>query len=386
VPRLPRRRAAAPLAVAVPWSLLELQREGPAALADRPAPGAGDPLRVAVVVPAFRRGSGGHSTIAHLLRGLEARGHACSVWVADDEGRHAGESEAEVAESFRAFFGPVDGRVRLGFDAWEGADVVVATGWQTVPRVLRLGGAVSRAYLVQDHEPDFHGASAERVWAEETYRAGLHCIAASPWLAALLSDRYGASASAFDLGVDHAVYGPRPVHRRSDLLLVYARAVTPRRAVPLALLAAAELKRRRPKLEVALFGEARPLAVPFDALQLGVLDGEDLVHAYNSATVGLVLSTTNPSLVPTEMLACALPCVDLASPSMIRTFGCDGPVTLAPFDPLAIADAVDGLVDDLELRAEKVRAGLDLAAGRTWPRAAEQVEAGLRRALREREA
>ena len=64
-------------------------------------------LRVGVVVPQFRRGSGGHSTIANLLRGLEARGHACSVWVLDDEGRHAGESEAEVAALWRDFFGPL---------------------------------------------------------------------------------------------------------------------------------------------------------------------------------------------------------------------------------------------------------------------------------------
>ena len=50
-----------------------------AALVDAPS------LRVAAVVPSFRRGSGGHATIANLLRGLEALGHRTSVWVLDDD-------------------------------------------------------------------------------------------------------------------------------------------------------------------------------------------------------------------------------------------------------------------------------------------------------------
>lgn len=377
-----RRPRAEPLAVPVPWSLLDVLRDGPAPLRARIDAGSTGALRVAVVVPAFRRGSGGHSTIAHLVRGLEERGHECSLWVDDLEDRHAGESDEALDASFRAFFGPLAAPVRRGFDAWAGADVAVATGWQTVSRVLRLPGCAARAYVVQDHEPEFYGASAERAWAEQTYGMGLHCIAASPWLAGLLRERYGASASSFDLGVDHARYGPRPVHRRDDLVLVYARAVTPRRAVPLALLAAAELHHRRPDVEIALFGEVRPITTPFPARSLGVLDGEELAHAYNSATVGLVLSTTNPSLVPTEMLACALPAVELASEAMLATFGADGPIELAAPDPLVIAGALERLLDeDLEHRAERVGAGLALAGSRTWDRAAEQVEDGLREAL-----
>jgi O-antigen biosynthesis protein len=107
---------------------------------------------------------------------------------------------------------------------------------------------------------------------------------------------------------------------------------------------------------------------------------DKLAHAYASAAVGLCLSMTNPSLVPTEMMACGLPVVDLDVPSMRATFGADGPVELAAFDPLSICDAIERLLDDLVLRAERSRAGIELAAGRTWARTAEQVEAGLRAA------
>ncbi|HEY3186767.1 MAG TPA: glycosyltransferase, partial [Solirubrobacteraceae bacterium] len=239
LPRIGGRGRPRPRRVGAPTGLLDVLRDGPAPLAGNAAPDGA--LRLAVVVPQFRRGSGGHATLANLIRGLEHRGHACTVWVVDDEGRHAGQDAARVDALWREFFGPMRGAVRLGLDAWEGADVAVATGWQTVPAVLRLPVARARAYLVQDHEPEFYATSAERAWAAWTYGQGLHCIAASPWLAALLRDRYGARASSFDLGVDHERYRALPTHRRDDLVLFYARVVTPRRAVPLGVLALQEL-------------------------------------------------------------------------------------------------------------------------------------------------
>jgi glycosyltransferase involved in cell wall biosynthesis len=381
--RLAGRDRPSPLPVASPAGLLDLLRDGPAALV---AGGANrseaESLSVAIVVPPFRRGSGGHGTIAHLVRGLEARGHACSLWVIDDEQRHQRESDARTAELFRGFFGPVQAPIRKDFGMWTGADVAVATGWQTVPAVLRQPGAAARAYLVQDHEPEFYGTSAERLWAEWTYRQGVHCIAASQWLADVLRAQYGASASSFDLAVDHAVYREGDEHRSGDLVLLYARAVTARRAVPLALLAVEELRRRRPTIEIALFGEARPIATTVAHRDLGVLGGDELARAYRSATVGLSLSLTNPSLIALEMMACGLPCVEAASPAMLASFGRDAPMSLAPPEPLALADALEDLLDDEELRAERSRDGVEWVARRTWAAAAAQVEDGLRRALR----
>ena len=377
--RLAGRDRPARVAVEAPLALLDVLRDGAAPLSGTgPGRARADRLRVAVVIPSFRRGSGGHATIANLVRGLEARGHQVALFLVDQQGRHR---DDDVDARFKEFFGPVAARVLRGLKEWRGADVVVATGWQTVPDVLGLPDAGARAYLVQDHEPDFYPASAERLWSEWTYRQGLHCVCASPWLAGVVTERYGASATAFDLGVDHAAYRPLPTHRREDLVLFYARAVTPRRAVPLGVLALAELHRRRPKVELAVFGEAGELELPFPARQLGVLEPEPLAHAYASAAVGLCLSLTNPSLIPTEMLACGLPVVDVASDAMLATFGAGGPITLAEPDPLALCDAIEGLLDDLLVRATRSRDGAALVAGRTWEGAAEQVEQGLRAAL-----
>jgi glycosyltransferase involved in cell wall biosynthesis len=377
--RLARRPMPQTLPVSAPPALLEFRRHGALPLV------AGDAgaraLRIAVVIPSFRRGSGGHSTIADLVRGLEAGGHTCSLWVDDLEGRHAGESSSDLRQTFHGFFGELRGAFHAGFTAWTGADVCVATGWQTVHRTLRLPDCAARAYLVQDHEPEFYATSAERTWAEETYRLGLHCVAASPWLADRVRELYGATADHFDLGVDHSAYAPREMRRREDRVLFYARAVTPRRAVPLGLLALAELHRRRPGTDIALFGDTTPIAAAFPHTHLGVLDADALAAAYAEATVGMVLSTTNPSLVGPEMLACGLPCVELASDSMRETFGADAPFELAPFDPLALADAIERLLDDPELRERRSRGGIAFVAQRTWEHAAGQVEMGLRAAI-----
>jgi O-antigen biosynthesis protein len=369
----PRAELHAP---AIPPALLELARLGPEPL----APGRPDPnraLSIAAVIPSFRRGSGGHATIVRLMRGLRDRGHSVSLWLEDCEGRHAHERAVVTERSFEEFFAADGIGLQTDIASWRGADVLLATGWQTVARTLRLPDAHARAYLVQDHEPDFYGASAEALWAAQTYRQGLHCIAASPWLAALLRSRYGASATHFDLAADHTVYRPAPIRRREDLVVFYARAATPRRAVPLGLAALAELAARRPALEIALYGEAQALDVPFAHRNLGVLDEPGLATLYAQATVGMALSLTNPSLIGLEMMACGLPCVEVASASMLASFG-DGPLALAEPEPLALCAALERLLDDRATREQASRAGIELMAERTWARATEQVEQGLR--------
>jgi glycosyltransferase involved in cell wall biosynthesis len=339
-------------------------------------------LDVAVVVPFFARGSGGHTTIANLVRGLERRGHRCSLWIEDLEGRIPN-GATDGPRQLREWFGPFNAPVHYGFADWRGADVVVATGWQTVARVRTLAAA-GRAYLVQDHEPEFYATSSRRTWAAASYRQGLHPITAGAWLADVMRDEYGLDATPFDLGINGARYTPDPaVARRPDVVLAYARRTTPRRGVAVALSALAELHARRgDRVEIRLFGQDGDAGVDFPHVNLRVLDDGALPALYSEATVGLVLSLTNYSLVAQEMLACGLPCVELDAPSVVRAFGRDGPVDFAPLDPGALADALERLLDDPQARAARAAAGARLRAERTWDRAAGQVEAGLRAALR----
>jgi glycosyltransferase involved in cell wall biosynthesis len=362
-------------------------RDGAAPLLD-PVPGLAQRrrLRIAMLIPAFSRGSGGHALLFSILSRLERRGHVCSVWVTDYTDQFKGVDGSVLRRNINEFFSPILGPVYNGLEEWHGTDVLVATGWQTVHPALLLEGCATRVYMVNDHEPEFYATSAEAVLAADTYRHGMHCITGSPWLRDLVSERYGATAQAFEYGVDHDVYRPREVPRRRDTVVYYARHETARRAVPLGLMALAELHRRRPDVRIALFGSQQPLETSFPHVHLGILDPEQLSWLYSEATAGLCLSLTNFSLMPKEMMACGLPCVELAGASAESIFGPDGPLELARLDPGAIADALEHLLDDEASWEQRSRRGLAYVEEHTWDRATDEVEAGLRAALAMREA
>jgi glycosyltransferase involved in cell wall biosynthesis/GT2 family glycosyltransferase len=388
VPALP---ASKHIAKALPHDdyepITRVWREGPTPLLD-PVPGMSEreQLRLAMVIPPFSRGSGGHNTLFQIFSRLERRGHACSVWLADYHNQMRELWPGVLYHDINEFFAPIKAPVYKGFDAWQGADVAIATGWQTVHPALALNDCRARAYLVNDHEPEFFATSTERVIARDTYSHDLHCIAASPWLRDLLIERYGASADAFQLGVDHDVYRPLPVERHANTVVYYARHTTTRRAVPIGLMALTELHRRMPETRIVLFGAENPLHAAFPYEHLGVLTPAQLPALYAQASVGLCLSLTNFSLMPKEMLACGLPCVELAGVSAESIFGAHGPLELAPLDPVRIADALQRLLTDRELWERRSREGIEFVAAHTWEHATDEVEAGLRHALREREA
>ncbi len=90
--------------------------------------------------------------------------------------------------------------------------------------------------------------------------------------------------------------------------------------------------------------------------------------------------------MPKEMLACGLPCVELAGVSAESIFGADGPIELARArTPYALADAIERLLDDPELRERRSREGIEFVASHTWEHATDALEAGIRHALRLRE-
>jgi glycosyltransferase involved in cell wall biosynthesis len=380
---VPRGRIDEPTVAAPPFDeVLLLSREGAAPLEPSP-PGIAERrrLRLAVIVPPFLVGSGGHGTVFKLVKRLEEMGHTCSIWLYDPE-QQVFDAASVLRRRIVDHFAPVRAPMFKGFDDWFGADVVVATGWETVYPAVVLPGCRARVYLINDHEPDFFNASAQRRWAEATYRLGLYGISASRWLRDLLEERYGQAGTWFRLGVERETYQPRPVERRRDTVIFYARGFTGRRALPLGLLALTDLHRRRPDTRFVLFGQMEPVRAPFRYETLGVTTPEVLAWNYSEATAGLCLSLTNYSLIPQEMMACGLPCVDLLGGSSEAELGRDGPLLLAEPDPVAIADALERLLGDAGEWSRRSEAGLAFVETASWDLAARQVEAGLREALR----
>jgi glycosyltransferase involved in cell wall biosynthesis len=349
----------------------------------RTEPHSGDPAgpwTVAWVVPPWRIGSGGHTTIFRLVRQLELRGHRCAIFIFDPH-RHVNRSAAAMRDEIREHFVPgVEAEVFHGLADFDSADVAIATEWRTAFPVRDLPRCREKAYLVQDHEPEFYATSTQSIWAEETYRMDYRCIAYTPWMADILRDRYGVEARWFECGTDLDVFAfAGPEDRESEVIAVYARRETERRAVDLAVAGLAALADRRPTIRPVLFGSSQRTQLPFMAEDLGIVPPRRLAALYRQASAGIVFSLTTHSLVAHEMMASGLPTVELEGANVESALGASGDlVELAARRPDAIADAVERLLADRDAAATMARRARDFVAERTWERAGDQVEGALR--------
>jgi glycosyltransferase involved in cell wall biosynthesis len=126
------------------------------------------------------------------------------------------------------------------------------------------------------------------------------------------------------------------------------------------------------------------MKVPFDYQDHGVLEDKQLASLYRRATVGLVLSSTNPSIVPLEMMACGLPVLDLHTDATAAEFPL-ATISLARPTPEAIAMDLDRLLGDRALRERQGQRARDYVAALCWETSARSVERALLAGIGERE-
>ncbi|MDG3041599.1 rhamnosyltransferase WsaF family glycosyltransferase [Roseicyclus marinus] len=344
-------------------------------------------LTIHWIIPDFQPGSGGHMTIFRMIRFLEMFGHRCKVWIEAPVFHKSGEAAWDtIVKHFQCIAAPVDFAENGLFEAT--GDAVVATGWTTAYLARAVTGFHERFYFVQDYEVEFHPTGSERLLAEQTYRFGLPCICASPWLERIMREKYGAWACHFHLAYDLEIYNPAETVAAEAAtplrIAVYARDHTARRCVTLSLMALEHLAALRDDFEVHFFGQTDlPFGmVSFPAVNHGVLSAAKLADLYRSCDIGICFSGTNYSLVPQEMMACGLPVVELDGDSTRAIFP-EGVVTLAGPDPVDIAGKIAGLLEDRALRARQAEAGRAWAAAFSWEDSARIVERSLRERLTE---
>lgn len=341
-----------------------------------------DMLRMHWIIPDFRPGSGGHMTIFRMIKCLEGFGHRCKIWIEDPVFHTTPEAAWDnIVKHFQCVAAEVD-FARNGLYKATG-DVVIATGWSTAYLARAATGFHEKFYFVQDHEVEFYPTGAERLLAGQTYHFGLSCICASPWLEALMRDRYGLWARSFHLAYDPEIYAPRSDEAPRDdgplRIAVYARDHTARRCVALSLLALELLAMDRDDFEVHFFGQAELsfMEAPYAAMNHGVLTAPQLAALYRRCDVGICFSGTNYSLVPQEMMASGLPVVELDGESTRAIFP-KGVVTLAGPDPRDIAAKLAKLLDTPTLRHDQAKRASGWVAGLSWDASARIVEAAIR--------
>lgn len=340
-------------------------------------------LVINMLVPEPTPGAGGDIGLFRIARYLAEFGHDVHVYAVPYISMLE-TTTPELREFVARHFGPSPATYHMWSGSARDADCTFATFWPTVANVLALPNSGKRFYLVQDFEPSFYpDVPVNYEGAENTYRAGLHCITLGRWLAKLLREKYGATADFFDFAVDPDVYWPRPAaaaKERPRRVCFYARPSTPRRAFETGVQAFELVKRRLPDVEVVFFGSGDlPFTPPFDVVNRGKLKHDDLAALFSSCDVGLVISLTNPSFVPLEMLACQCAVVEIASERFEGILTHDVDAWLVQPTSEAIADGIVRLLEDGSLRERLVNAGYNRTRTMSWANSVRQIEAVLLR-------
>lgn len=324
--------------------------------------------RINWVIPNYYGSSGGHRTIFRLTQALERAGYEVHFYIF---GETHYVSSPEATEAIRSNYFPLTARAHIGVEGMEPAAFCLASSWETAYAVRDFGACRRKIYFVQDYEPAFFPAGAERFLAEETYRFGFECICAGRWLAQKMRE-YGNRALSFDLAYDPTVYTPAPEPPAKRRVVFYARHNTARRGTALGLLALALLKEKHPQVEVVLFGSPDvPYTLPFDYTLAGILGERELADLYRGAAVGLSVSLTNYSLIPQEMLACGLPVVEINLPPLRAAYPADtAGLRLAEPTPQAIAHALSEILFLPEIERRRAReAAYGLVERLSWQHA-----------------
>jgi glycosyltransferase involved in cell wall biosynthesis len=106
----------------------------------------------------------------------------------------------------------------------------------------------------------------------------------------------------------------------------------------------------------------------------------ELGALYRSCDVALVLSHTNVSLLPLELMACGCAVVSNSGPN-VEWLLTEETAQLADASPGALADAVLALLRDDELRARRAAAGLAFAEQTDWGAEIKRIESAFYRGL-----
>lgn len=242
---------------------------------------------------------GGHQNIFRFIDFLDAAGYTNHVYLYSV---HDPMTLAEAQENVSHY----STAERLHFHTWEGevvdSDVVFATGWETAYPVFNVATDGAKLYFVQDFEPSFYPVGTTSLLAENTYRFGFHGITAGGWLKHTLSTRYGMECDAYDFGADSSLYRYRNPEPRREVFF-YARPVTERRAFEMGIMALELFHRAKPEYTINLAGwDVSGWDVPFPYINHKSMKLRELPDLYDRCAAAVVMSLTNMSLLPLELL------------------------------------------------------------------------------------
>jgi len=312
--------------------------------------------------------SGGHINIFRFVRGLEARGFDCRVVVCNDGiGTPMNTSTDKLFKQINMWYGSFNGAVFYS-SQMPPATITMATGWQTAYTVKQFRSTAHKGYFVQDFEPSFFPAGAESSFAEQTYKFGFTGYTAGSWLANLLRSKYGMKTFPVSFSYDKSLY-----YRQSNddttvkHLLCYVRPVTVRRGWELVNLTLELLHKQAPDIRFILVGgKIEQKNISYPAFNPGSVKLSELGKLYSQCRAALILSCTNLSLLPLEVMSCGVPVISNKGENVEWLLN-EGNASLARLEPESMAKAVLKVLNLPDEEHEKlVRKSIAFAKTTNW--------------------
>ena len=318
----------------------------------RPPARPGGPLNIGWLCTPPSPGSGGHTTLFRMVRGLEERGHRCAILLYD---RHGGMLERHRSV-IRTCWPWLKADVLSVPSSLQGFDACVASSWETA-HVLAARTpqdcSMAAYYFVQDYEPYFYPRGSLYSLAEDSYRFGFTHLALGSMVAGTLRYEVGVESETVPFGSDLSAYVRTNEGDRSGVVF-FVRPDTDRRGYDLGRLALREFHKLHPEQEIHTYGsKARGWGIPLT--QHGTLTPADLNELYNRTISGLALSFTNITLVASEMLAAGNLAV-LNDHQFARPVLNNSEAVWAPPTPKCLADALGQIVSAPDRVSRSLRA------------------------------
>jgi glycosyltransferase involved in cell wall biosynthesis len=337
------------------------------------------PLKINWILPAIGGGSGGLFNIFRAIYLLEQWGHSNRIYI-------SGENEAVAAlatQMARRYF-PIQSKVELLGDGIADSDALIATSWPTAYTARKIGNTARKFYFVQDIESHFYANGSLNEFATETYRWDFYGITAGKWIADVLTHEFKMKCTPFGFSYDRDAYSPhgaKQLNEETKRVLFYARPSTERRGYELGILALSLVAGKMPGVEFVLVGlTPRSIELPFHFTLPGILSPTELGALYRSCDAALVLSHTNLSLLPLELMASGCAVVSNSGPNVEWQLT-EEVARLAPPRPEALADAILALLQDDDLRSRQVEAALTFAQSTDWRSEIKSIESALYQGL-----
>lgn len=336
------------------------------------------------IIPEMGVCSGGHINIFRFVMMAQKAGFQNRIYILEPINLHSDE-ECRTFLKKNYVLDTDEIEVHIDISQMKFAHATIATSWITAYYLRDFNNTISKFYFVQDFEPLFFAVGSDYAFAENTYKFGFRGLTAGDWLKNKLHDEYGMKTDSFLFSYDRDLYQPGEKRDEVPRVFFYARPVTPRRDFELGLLALSEIAKKRPDVEVVFAGwDVSEYHIPFHHQNLGNVGLDKLSDLYAQCDMCLVISGTNLSLLPLEVMASnSVPvCTKGANSEWLVN---EENSILVDIDPNEIANQICYYLEHKEELAKIRKKGMEFALSTNWETEGAKVNKALLEGIREDE-